>query len=440
MIPGEIIQFFKNRGGHSLIIKGEPGSGKTTLALEILNTLKNEFEIHYISSRVADDVLFLQFPWLKDILEREIKKRDNKKVKRDELNKLEGLIEEGLIEERAKFSEDEAIFEVGSMMPEMDEIYDFVENVHPKKALVCVDSIDGLSEKYGVPAEKLLFTLQKDLVEMGFANIIFVLEGAGFKNIEYLGDGVISLHHEPWDSSWKRYMYIRKLRGSPIKRAKYIYTLEGGHFKVLDYTNFSLDNLPSLDFSEIISYIANLNVSSLNFIISQSFPVELVQTLILSLIKMDQGSSLIIPPTSYPSTKVKEHTSKFFKRDVKTAGFNKEKADIILEGSDMLIELSPDIINYQIGKEGSVIISLDSIASLYGELQDLPRLIENIKREHKVILLTPESEGVKNLGIERTIWLAMLDNIPVLKYSKGVDAIIPKLEDGEMQIELIPLM
>jgi len=438
MIPQEIVGFFKKKGGHSLIIKGEPGSGKTTFALEILNSLKDEFEIHYISSRVADDVLFLQFPWLEKVLNRKIEKREKKKIKRDELNKLEGLIEEGLMDEKAKFTENEAIFEIGSMMPEIDEIYDFVESVHPKKALVCVDSIDGLSEKYGVPAEKLLYTLQKDLVEEGVANIVFVLESSGFENIEYLGDGVISLHHEPWNSSWKRYMYIKKLRGSPIKRSKYIYTLEGGHFNVLDYNNFSLDTIKNIDLANLISYLESIDSSSLNLIISPNFPVELIQSIVLAFLKMSKGDALIIPPISYPSTKVKEHSSKFLGKGAKTAGFNKEKADIILEGSDMLIELSPDIVNYHINEEASVIISQDTLLSLYGELRDLPRLIESMKRMHRVILLS--WENAVNAGIERTINMVMMENIPVINDSKSTKAIIPKINNEGVSLELIPLL
>ncbi|ADD08251.1 gas vesicle protein GvpD P-loop domain-containing protein [Candidatus Aciduliprofundum boonei] len=438
MIPQEVIGFFKNKGGHSLIIKGEPGSGKTTFALEILNSLKDHFEIQYLSSRVADDVLFLQFPWLENVLKKKIKKSNSKKIKREELNKLEGLIEEGLMEEKATFTENEAIFEIGSMMPEIDEIYDFVENVHPKKALVCVDSIDGLSEKYGVPAEKLLYTLQKDLVEEGVANIVFVLESSGFENIEYLGDGVISLHHEPWNSSWKRYMYIKKLRGSPIKRSKYIYTLEGGHFNVLNYNNFSLDNIKSIDLSNLISYLESIDSSSLNLIISPNFPVELLQAIVLSFLKMSKEDSLIIPPISYPSTKVKEHSSKFLDKDVKTAGFNKEKADIILEGSDMLIELSPDIVNYHIKEGANVIISLDTLLGLYGDLRDLPRLIERMKRSHRVILLSWNNEI--NAGIERTINMVMMENIPVINDSKSAKAIIPKMSNDGISLELIPLM
>jgi len=440
MIPEEIVRFFQRDGGHSLLIKGEPGSGKTTFALEILNQLKDSFEIHYISTRVADEVLFLQFPWLKDLLSKEIKSPERKKVNREELNKLEGLIEEGFVEEKAKFEGGEAVFEVGAMLPEMEEIYDFVEGVYPKKALVCVDSIDGLSEKYGIPADRILYTLQKDLVEGGFANIIFVLESSSFANIEYLGDGVVSLHHEPWDSCWKRYMFIKKLRGSPVKKSKYIYTLYNGHLNALEYDNFSLDSLDSIDLSELIDYIDSLNVNSINFVISQEFPVEILQSLLLTLIHRNDKKSLIIPPTTYPGNVIKTHAEKFLRKDVKIAGFSKEQADIILEGRDMLIELSSDIIGYHIGDRSLVIISVDTMEDVYGNLRDLPRLIDRIKANHRVVVITPQGSSYlgRNLGVERTIYLERMENIPVIKDAKILKAVIPR--DGGRKISLIPLM
>ncbi len=441
MIPEEIVRFFQNGGGHSLLIKGEPGSGKTTFALEILNQLKGDFEIHYISSRVADDVLFMQFPWLKEVLNKKVE-TNKRKISRAELSKLEGLIEEGMIEERAKILENEAFIEVGSMMPEIDEIYDFVESIHPKKALVCVDSIDGLSEKYGVPAEKLLYTLQKDLVEGGFANIIFVLESSSFENIEYLGDGVISLHHEPWDSSWKRYMIIKKLRGSPIKRSKYIYTLHGGHLRVLNYENFSLDSVEGIDGAELEKYLDSLKSSSLNFIISPNFPVELIQLLILTMVKKNDKNTLIVPPITYPGFTLKKHADKFTKGRVKIAGFGKENADIILEGRDMLIELSPDIIEYHVGSNSLAIISIDALKSMYRELTDLPRLIETTKMKHRVILLTPSKveNDTTHLGVERNVYLENMDGIPVIKDSNSVMALITRVEKKRLLVEMVPLM
>ncbi len=440
MIPEEIIKFFEMDGGHSLIVKGEPGSGKTTFALEILNQLRDKFEIKYVSTRVADDVLFLQFPWLKEVIEKKPEKKKEVKISRTELNRLEGIIEEGLLEEKIKFEEGEAILEVGEMLPELEEIYDFVEAAYPKKVLVCIDSIDGLSEKYGVPAEKILYTLQKDLVENGRANTVFVLESSGFENIEYLGDGVISLHHEPWDSYWKRYMYIQKLRGAPIKNSKYIYTLYNGHFNAIRYESFSLDSLLSIDIEELNEHLKDiLSHRVVNFMVDSRFPVELMGIFFLSIIGNARGIPLILPPSGYPGDIIKAHVDKFLEgKSVKLAGYGSQGGDIVLEGRDMLIELSRDIITYHIGKDSLVVLGIDTMGDLYNDLSDLPRLVENIKKEQRVILFTPKNyEKIRGgIGVERTVFLEMMENIPIIKDLHGVNAIL----GDKGKIKLIPIM
>jgi Cdc6-like AAA superfamily ATPase len=40
--PDEILDFLRAKGGHSLLIKGKAGTGKTTLALQIIEELSDE--------------------------------------------------------------------------------------------------------------------------------------------------------------------------------------------------------------------------------------------------------------------------------------------------------------------------------------------------------------------------------------------------------------
>jgi len=51
-LPREINEFFQIDGGQTLLIKGLPGTGKTTLALEIMNSLCREHNGLYISTRI----------------------------------------------------------------------------------------------------------------------------------------------------------------------------------------------------------------------------------------------------------------------------------------------------------------------------------------------------------------------------------------------------
>jgi len=252
-IPEELIQFFRAEGGHSLIAKGQAGTGKTTFALQLAEELGEGARSYYMSIRVSDQSLFRQFPWLKE--KREVAqhfqrvvqaesaaKEDEKpgalKVDRTELQKLEGRVEMGQEGDEVyqkvgegEVQSDSLIFDLGSDLPEIDLAYDEVERNLPHSTLVLVDSIDGLSERYGIVASKLVNTLQKDLVEKGNANVVYVLETTGDTRLDYLGDGVVLFQSLEHMGRRLRVMTIEKLRGTEIRQHKYIYTLKDGRIR-----------------------------------------------------------------------------------------------------------------------------------------------------------------------------------------------------------------
>ncbi|MEM0449925.1 MAG: gas vesicle protein GvpD P-loop domain-containing protein, partial [Methanomassiliicoccales archaeon] len=63
-LPKELRSFLLSPGGHSLIIRGNAGTGKTTLALQIIEELSEIDNSFYFSTRVSDSVILNQFPWL----------------------------------------------------------------------------------------------------------------------------------------------------------------------------------------------------------------------------------------------------------------------------------------------------------------------------------------------------------------------------------------
>ena len=64
--PKEIVKFLSSPGCHSLILRGMAGTGKTTLALQMIEELAQLQQSYYMSTRVSDHSLFNQFPWLMD--------------------------------------------------------------------------------------------------------------------------------------------------------------------------------------------------------------------------------------------------------------------------------------------------------------------------------------------------------------------------------------
>ncbi|MFH0816565.1 MAG: gas vesicle protein GvpD P-loop domain-containing protein [Methanobacteriota archaeon] len=285
-LPGVLTNFFESRGGHSLILKGPAGTGKTTLALQIVETMARTERTQYISSRVSDVALYAQFPWLAEknrqrnllmasmgflkvlhpktcggvqtklpealllaaeklLMVFNQAETSESALGREELRKLEGQIEAGEADESAEeargsgtFSGDSITFDVGSDLPEIEVAYDTVEAAQPGKALIVFDSIDALAEKYGISKTRLVNTIQKDVVESGRANVVYVLESHGPTALDYLGDGVISLSTGEHAGRRVRTMKIEKLRGRAIPHPNLNYTLLDGRIRIFEPQRF----------------------------------------------------------------------------------------------------------------------------------------------------------------------------------------------------------
>src|SRR4030066_2255891 len=164
--PREMVNFLSSPGGHSMIVRGMAGTGKTTIALQIIEELPSVQQSYYMSTRVSDQSLFNQFPWLLDkgkegerlkARKKNKKKADSEqqveqillglaaiqgelkgeKVKspRKELQRLQGLIgsggEEGVAEPGAGGGE--VVGQIGAMMPEIEMAYDVVDKSSPAR-------------------------------------------------------------------------------------------------------------------------------------------------------------------------------------------------------------------------------------------------------------------------------------------------------------------
>jgi KaiC/GvpD/RAD55 family RecA-like ATPase len=277
-IPSEILHFFRNPGGHSLIVKGSAGTGKTTFALQLTEELGGIATSFYMSTRVSDESLYNQFPWLRERMkqsaleiagrqfsktldettvltedatdisfefrvrgERKRANPEKRRLGRTELEKLEGRIEMG--EEgdetyakhgEGQVSEGTLVFDLGTELPEIDMAYDAVERNLPNKTLILIDSINALAERYGIHPAKLITTLQKDLVEDGQANVVFILEDSGETKLDYLGDGVVLFQSREHAGRRLRLMTIEKLRATELRQHKFIYSLEGARVRAFD--------------------------------------------------------------------------------------------------------------------------------------------------------------------------------------------------------------
>jgi KaiC/GvpD/RAD55 family RecA-like ATPase len=253
-IPKEIRTFFGRVGGRSLLVKGTAGTGKTTFALQLLEELADPNMSFYLSTRVSDQALFRQFPWLK---EGEMRGRiiDASRVLLQKLYSPE--------EEEAEDSEaterltsardflrsvsDEPLAPPGKVdrtrltvllernrMPEIERVYDNIEANLPEKSMLIIDSVEGISNKYSLDSDELVTCMQKDLVESSNADLLFVLEDTEAKIIEFLVDGVIWFSHGVKDGRRTREMHLEKLRATQILQPSYLITLKDGRFTSFD--------------------------------------------------------------------------------------------------------------------------------------------------------------------------------------------------------------
>ncbi len=253
-VPTEVITFLGGRGGRSLIVKGGAGTGKTTFGLELLERIGRPQQSYYLSTRVGDEALYRQFPWLK-ASEMRARILDAGKLFLDAVNAPSRTVAPDLPEAEKKkiqaaremmrtFADERgpptrvdrthlAALLKRNPMPEVENVYNRIEQALPEKSLLVIDSLEGVTHKYGLEMEEFVMALQKDLVEASNTNVVMILEKPEAGGIEYLVDGLLSIQREELDERRVRHMRLEKLRATSIQRPRYAVTLNGGRFEAL---------------------------------------------------------------------------------------------------------------------------------------------------------------------------------------------------------------
>ena len=202
-IPPELGEFVRN-DTYSLLIKGRSGTGKTTLSLSILRSLKARNNFFYISTRSSPKQLFEHFPWL-----RKFTKQSNKDADNDEIGQNISSFED------ARLDEPESLFERVT-----NQLMDV------KNPVIIIDSWDSVASLMDREArlnnERVLQTWR----ERAKAKLIFTSEDSTESSLESVVDGVLELNYEFVDETRIRNLFLKKLRGVPIKRSIYYFTLK----------------------------------------------------------------------------------------------------------------------------------------------------------------------------------------------------------------------
>src|SRR4029079_12778044 len=202
-IPPELGEFVRN-DTYSLLIKGRSGTGKTTLSLSIRRSLKARNNFFYISTRSSPKQLFEHYPWL-----RKFTKQSNKNADNEEIGQNISSFED------ARLDEPESLFERVT-----NQLMDV------KNPIIIIDSWDSVASLMDREArlnnERVLQTWR----ERAKAKLIFTSEDSTESSLESVVDGVLELNYEFVDETRIRNLFLKKLRGVPIKRSIYNFTLK----------------------------------------------------------------------------------------------------------------------------------------------------------------------------------------------------------------------
>src|SRR2546426_3756808 len=194
--------------GNVLLIQGAPGTGKTTLAFEILNAIGDSHRV-YASSRVSPVKLRIQFPWIDEVID-SMSGRSSKAAWNDEFHDLRG-------------SDTDSVFSKIVRLKQAKQ-----------KSILVVDSWEGALRNATPEGRKMLESAIMSELDQTKVSVILVSEAERADNLGYLVDGVVTLEQNELDGRRIRSLGIDKLRGFRVQSQYFPFSLEKGRFTFLD--------------------------------------------------------------------------------------------------------------------------------------------------------------------------------------------------------------
>jgi KaiC/GvpD/RAD55 family RecA-like ATPase len=206
---------------YSLLIKGDAGTGKTTLSLTILKALNVKSNFFYISTRVSPKQLFTYYPWLNKLIEEPRVSQPAEDVS-DKAYNLSSF-------EDARLDEPESLFE---------RITNQLMDV--KAPVIIIDSWDAIASFMDKEARLNNERVLQTWCERAGAKLILISEDPTNKTLDFLVDGIVELQQKFYDDLKIRQVILSKLRGIKIQKPSYIYSLNKGIFR--SYSSYSLSD------------------------------------------------------------------------------------------------------------------------------------------------------------------------------------------------------
>jgi KaiC/GvpD/RAD55 family RecA-like ATPase len=237
-LPAELREFLALPGPQSLLVRGPPGSGKTTLCLALLEAAAGQRIL--LTSRVSQAELHRGFPWLGENGASNIQIVDTGTL---EANLREighaAIVARGVIDGERADSRDLAEF---LWLPSpVQEAWSRMPASSP--SIVVIDSWDALIEQYmggfgpripDLPDRAEMERILLRQLGRGRAHVVIVLERREESQLDYLVNGVVVTQREMGNDRLERWVHLPKLRGIRIANAYYPYTVEGARFQCIE--------------------------------------------------------------------------------------------------------------------------------------------------------------------------------------------------------------
>jgi len=113
-----------------------------------------------------------------------------------------------------------------SLLPDFERLWEFVEHCRQVPALVILDTIEALAERYGVDPSQLIEVLEKDLVETGYAHALVISDREVRPGWFSLADAV--LRFVPIRTSRKAPHWLLTIEGISSQARSFVMTLDRG--------------------------------------------------------------------------------------------------------------------------------------------------------------------------------------------------------------------